>query len=52
MASSCEQGNEPSGTIKGREFLNKPRQYQLHKQDSAPYSSLLNHEGPLTSELF
>jgi hypothetical protein len=21
MASSCEQGNEPSGSIKGREFL-------------------------------
>jgi hypothetical protein len=37
----CERGDEPSGSMKGREFLVKLSDYQLLKQDSAPLSHLL-----------
>jgi hypothetical protein len=29
VAGSCEHGNKPSGSIKGRGFLDKLRNYQL-----------------------
>jgi hypothetical protein len=32
---SCDQGNEPSGSIKGREFLDQLNDCQLLKTDSA-----------------
>jgi hypothetical protein len=35
---SCEQGNEPSGSIKGEEFLDLLSDYQLLKKDAAPRS--------------
>jgi hypothetical protein len=38
MASSCEHGNEPPGSIKGGEFLEYPSYYLLLKNDSAPLS--------------
>jgi hypothetical protein len=31
----CEHGNEPLGSIKGGEFLDKLSDYQLLKKDSA-----------------
>jgi hypothetical protein len=37
---SCEHGNGPSGSIKGREFLGQPNYYQLIKNYSAPWSRL------------
>jgi hypothetical protein len=36
MIVSCEQRNEPLGSIKGGEFLNLLNDYQLLKKDSAP----------------
>jgi hypothetical protein len=36
VAGSCEHDNEPSGSIKGREFLDQLSDYQLHENDSAP----------------
>jgi hypothetical protein len=38
VASSCEEGNEPSSTIKGGEFLDKLCHYQLLSKDSGPGS--------------
>jgi hypothetical protein len=38
VAGCCEHGNEPSGSIKGREFLDKLSDCQLLKKDSAPFS--------------
>jgi len=38
VVSSCENGNETSGSIKGREFLEHLSDYQLLKKDSAPWS--------------
>jgi hypothetical protein len=35
---SCEYGTEPSGSIKGREFLGQLGSYQLFKKNSAPWS--------------
>jgi hypothetical protein len=35
VASSCEYGNEPSGSIKGEEFLDYMSDCQLLKRDSA-----------------
>jgi hypothetical protein len=40
VASSCERGNEPSGSIKGREFLDQLSDFLLFKKDSAPWSWL------------
>jgi hypothetical protein len=34
MAGCCEHGNEPSGSIKGKELLDLMRNYQLIKKDS------------------
>jgi hypothetical protein len=36
VAGSCEQGNEPLGSIKGRELLDKLGAHQLLTKDSAP----------------
>jgi hypothetical protein len=36
MAGFCEHGNEPSGSIKGVEFLDYLSDYQLLKKGSAP----------------
>jgi hypothetical protein len=38
VADLCEHSNEPSGFIKGGEFLDELRQYQILK-DFAPWSS-------------
>ena len=38
MAGCCECGNEPSGSIKGREFLDELRTSSLLKRDSAEWS--------------
>jgi hypothetical protein len=38
VAGSCEYGNEPSGSIKGGEFLDWLSDYELLKMDSAPWS--------------
>jgi hypothetical protein len=38
VAGSCEHGNEPSGSIKGAEFLYKLSDYQLLKKGSALWS--------------
>jgi hypothetical protein len=35
---SCEYNNEPSGSIKGKRFLNQLSDYQLLKDDSIPRS--------------
>jgi hypothetical protein len=35
LPSSCERGNEPRGSIRGGEFLNQLRAYQLHN-DTRP----------------
>jgi hypothetical protein len=35
---SCEHGNEPSGSIKGGEFLDKLSDCQLLKKDSDPWN--------------
>jgi hypothetical protein len=34
----CEHGNEPSGSIKGREFIDKLYDCKLSKKDSAAWS--------------
>jgi hypothetical protein len=34
----CEHGNEPSDSIKGREFLDQLSDSQLLKEDSAPWN--------------
>jgi hypothetical protein len=41
MAGFCENGNEPSGSIKGREFLDYLSDCQLLKKDSAPWCYLI-----------
>jgi hypothetical protein len=38
VSGSCEHGNEPSGSIKGREFLGQESDCWLVKKDSAPWS--------------
>jgi hypothetical protein len=38
VAGSCEHGNEPSGFIKGREFLDQLRDYYLLRKGSVPLS--------------
>jgi hypothetical protein len=35
---SCEHGDEPQGSIKGREFLNYMSEYWLLNRGSAPFS--------------
>jgi hypothetical protein len=37
-AVSCEHGNEPSVSIKGREFLEQLSGYYLLKNNSSPWS--------------
>jgi hypothetical protein len=39
---SCEHGNEPSGSVKGWEFLDKLTDYQLLWKDSAAWTYLLS----------
>jgi len=38
VAGSCEHGNEPSGPIKGGEFLDKLSDYLLLKKVPDPWS--------------
>ena len=38
VADACEYGNEPSGSMKGGEFLDQLQTSQLLKKDSAPWS--------------
>jgi hypothetical protein len=38
VAGSCEHGNEPSGSIRGEEIIDKVSNYKLLKEDSAPWS--------------
>jgi hypothetical protein len=38
VADYCEHGNEPSDSIKGREFLDSMSDYLLPKKGSAPWS--------------
>jgi hypothetical protein len=40
MADSFEHGNEPSGSVKLREFVVRLSDSSLFKKDSAPYSVL------------
>jgi hypothetical protein len=42
MVSSCEHGNEPSGYIKAREFIDQLNDCSLLMKDTALWSSLLN----------
>jgi hypothetical protein len=37
VAGLCENGNELSGSIKSREFLDYLSDYQLLKKDSVPW---------------
>jgi hypothetical protein len=41
VAGCCVRGNEPSGTIKFREFLDYRGNVQRLKKDSDPYSYLV-----------
>jgi hypothetical protein len=36
---SCEHGNEPSGSIKGGEFLDRLSDHKIRKKDCAPRNS-------------
>jgi hypothetical protein len=36
LASSCEDGNDFSGSIRGRKFLEQLNDYKLHSKGSAP----------------
>jgi len=40
VASTCECGNEPSGSIQSGEFLDYLKTGWLRKQDSAPWVSM------------
>jgi hypothetical protein len=41
VAGSCEHGNEPFGSIKGRELLDQLSNYQSLRKDSVPKSKFL-----------
>ena len=41
MAGTCKCSNEPSGSIKCREFLDYLRNCELLKKDSAPWNELV-----------
>jgi len=38
VAGACECGNEPSGSIECRAFLDQVRTFQLLRKDPAPWS--------------
>jgi hypothetical protein len=38
VACSCEHGNDPPSSIKGREFLDYLGDYKLFTKDSAPWN--------------
>jgi hypothetical protein len=38
VARSCEHGNEPSGSVKGEEFPECPRNDWLHEKGSTPWT--------------
>jgi len=40
MTSSCEDGNEPSGSVRGGKFLDWLSDYELVKKDPVPCSEL------------
>jgi hypothetical protein len=50
MAGSCECGNEPSGSIKCRKFLDWVRICLLLRKDSAPWSFLVTTAQQLLNE--
>jgi hypothetical protein len=41
LVMSCEQGNETSGSVKGREFLNQLNDCQFFKKGSALWGYLV-----------
>jgi len=41
VVSSCEHSNEPSSSVKGREFFDWLSNYLLLKKDSAPWNWLI-----------
>jgi hypothetical protein len=41
VSGSCEHGNEPVGSVKGRTFFDQLSDYQLPKKDSAPWNGLV-----------
>jgi hypothetical protein len=41
VAGSCDHYNEPSGSIKGEEFLDRLSDCQIFKRGSAPWSLLV-----------
>jgi hypothetical protein len=52
VAGSGEHGNEPSGYIKGGEFLDQMNDYQLLKKDSAPWSWLQIGKSVIKMDVF
>jgi hypothetical protein len=40
MAGSFEHGNESSSSVKGGEFLDRVRNYQIARKNSAPWNWL------------
>jgi hypothetical protein len=51
VAGSCEHRIETSGSIKGGEFLDYLSDYQLLKEDSAPWKLLLSFSVLTSSDL-
>jgi hypothetical protein len=41
VETSCERGNESSGSVNGEEFLDQVSYYQIPMKDSAPWSQKL-----------
>jgi len=57
VASSCEYGNEPSGSIKGEEFLDPLSDFQLlkkkkKKKDPCLHELVINKMGCTYNHLF
>jgi hypothetical protein len=41
VAGFCEHGAEPSGSIKGEEFLDRLREYKLLKNNFVPWTYIV-----------
>ena len=52
VVDACECGNEPSGSVKCREFLDALQTSWLLKKDSAPWSKYVSHSCKMTQNLF
>ena len=50
VAGTCEYSNEPSRSIKCREFLDQLRTGQLLKKDCAPWSKYVSNNDGLCTE--